>query len=165
MTTAGHLRHLIPRRWDEAEVAAWWEASERRDAAAAGENTFAGCIVLLLSGMLLRFKNDLDATVDEWSTAGTLLGGHSVGELVVAAANGFRHDDEWRKTHPPTAQQARSQAVIKEALGPPASSLGRYPGRCAEVVAALAGGDGAEGLARAVLGFGRALVERRLARS
>lgn len=159
----GNARDRFPIRWDEAEVSAWRDAGEREGAAEVGTNTFAGCIVLLVSGMLLRFKDDLDATADEWRTAGTMLGGHSVGELVVAAANGFRHDDEWRKTRPPTPQQARSQTVIEAALGPRASPLGYYPGRCAEVVSALAGGDGLEGLARAVLGFGRAIVQKRQA--
>ena len=115
-------------------------SSDRRGAASYGEATYAGSLVMLLSGMLLRFKDDIEVSEDDWRGAGPLMNGISVGQLLVAAANGMRHQDEWNKTRPAKPQQRRSQDVLALALPPRGPRLNRAPGRCPEVLAALSGG-------------------------
>lgn len=49
-----------------------------------------------------------------------LYGGHSVGQGVIAAANSFRHMDEWRRSRNAdgfTKQQLNSITVLTAALG------------------------------------------------
>ena len=75
----------------------------------------AGAIMVVLSNMLQRYKDDLKATNPKWEGIGTQFNGHSFGEVVVAAANNFRHHDEWARTRPPTPQQQKSIAVIEAA--------------------------------------------------
>jgi hypothetical protein len=92
--------------------------------------------MIVLSGALLRFKNDIDGN-GEWNRTEPCFNTHSVGAIIVAAADGFRHADEWAKTHPPTKKQKPSQDIIKGAL----SGL---PGRdelCVEVIRLLSEGD------------------------
>jgi hypothetical protein len=97
---------------------------------------------MLLSGSLLRFKDDIDAIQDDWRRAAPLFNECSFGQVIVAAANGFRHDDEWAKTRPSKPQQRASQDILIRALQRDPTSLERTPGRCAEVLNMLShGGD------------------------
>jgi hypothetical protein len=96
--------------------------------------------MIVLSGVLLRFKNDIDARTD-WSSTGPFFNTHSLGAIIEAAANGFRHADEWAKTRPPTAQQRSSQDIINGALSGRPLPGERSPGRCVEVLQLLSGGD------------------------
>ena len=118
------------------------EVIDEQGAAEYGYATYAGCVVLLLSGSLLRFKNDIEGTATDWNKAAPLFNGCSVGQVIVAAANGFRHDDEWTKTRPSTPKQRASQKVLATALRGTLANHGRAPGRCPEVLDMLSrGGD------------------------
>lgn len=60
---------------DAEFIAAFHEIIDEQGAAEYGFATYAGCVVLLLSGSLLRFKNDLDATRDDWANSPPTLTG------------------------------------------------------------------------------------------
>jgi hypothetical protein len=53
-----------------------------------GYVTYAGSLVMLLSGSLSRFRDDIEAKGDDWTKAAPLFNGCSLGEVIVAAANG-----------------------------------------------------------------------------
>jgi hypothetical protein len=57
-----------------------------------GAATYGGCVVLVLGGALLRLRNDLDAE-REWNATEPSFNSCSLGAIVVASANGFRHAD------------------------------------------------------------------------
>lgn len=126
-----------------------------------GFATYAGCIVLILSGSLLRFRDDLDAKGDHWTKPGPLFNAHSLGQVIVAAANGYRHDDEWSKTNLPTPQQMASQEVLARSLAGNVTSQPRAPGRCTEVLEMLSGGKGFDGLAANLFTFVHNVALRR----
>ena len=125
-----------------------------------GFATYGGCVALLLAGSLLRFKDDLGAKGDDWNKAAPLFGGWSFGQVIVAAANGFRHDDEWSKTRPPTPQQKASQDVLSTSLSGRTPPKERAPGRCDEVLALLSQGRGFEGLATNLFSFAHNVAVR-----
>jgi hypothetical protein len=106
-----------------------------------GAITYSGCLMIVLSGGLLRLKDDLGATANEWKTTGPLFNSRSVGSIVVASANGFRHADEWAKTQSPTKKQRASQDVLNGVLGSCPLTEGKSPGRCAEVLQLLSSGE------------------------
>lgn len=140
---------------------AWHSHYDEEGAAVSGQALYAGCIVMLASNALLRFWDDLDRPEGPWRNCRRQTGGRSVGEILIASANGFRHGDEWAKTRPLTPQQRRSAEVLISALGAPDSSqLGTAPpGRCLDVIRLLAHADGIYGFNRAMLGFAHDVAE------
>ncbi len=126
---------------DEELITAYHTVIDEQGAAQYGQATYAGCVILLLSGLMRRFKDDVEATEDDWTKAAPLFNGYSVGQLLVASANGFRHEDEWAKTRQPTTRQQASQTALAKALGGIGSALERKPGRCSDVLDLLSGGD------------------------
>jgi hypothetical protein len=73
----------------------------------------------VLSGLLQSFKDDMDATKDDWDKSAPLIQGCSVGMILAASANNFRHIDEWIKSESPTAQQLASIRVLAAAFCEP----------------------------------------------
>ncbi|MCG2642435.1 MULTISPECIES: hypothetical protein [Bradyrhizobium] len=131
---------------------------DQQAAAVFGAGIYAGSLMLMLSTVLLRLRDDIEGKRC-WSTVGPSINGHSIGAIVEAGANGFRHADEWAKTRPPTAQQKRSQDIIEGALhGRPQPNEGS-PGACVELLAVLSGGT-FEGLATNVFTFAHNLAVR-----
>ena len=126
-----------------------------------GFTTYGGCIALLLAGSLLRFRDDVEAKGDDWNKAAPLFDGCSFGQVIVAAANGFRHDDEWSKTRPPTPQQKASQDVLSAALKGRTPPNERAPGRCDEVLSLLSQDRGFDGLAANLFAFAHNVALRR----
>lgn len=129
---------------------------------------YAGTIMVVLDNLLQRFKSDLKATWDDWGKCGPLIEGHSIGSIIRAAANNFRHHDEWARTDPPDTKQWPSipviAAVLKQAIAPDGA---RHPFRqnvCPDVVAALSAGS-FEQLNRNFFAFATCMVERRAASS
>jgi hypothetical protein len=121
-------------------AAAFNAIREDQGVATFGAATYSGCLMIVLSGALLRFKDDNDAK-DEWDRTEPCFNTHSVGAIIAAAANGFRHADEWAKTRPPTKRQKASQDIINGALSGLPAPDELSPGRCAEVIHLLSGGD------------------------
>ena len=105
----------------------------------------AGAIMVVLSNMLLRYKEDLKATNPKWEGIGPQFRGYSFGEVVAAAANNFRHYDEWARTQTPNAQQKKSIDVIEAALNYTViSSALVVPWRrnaCADLIKVIGGSD------------------------
>ncbi|MGO4508018.1 hypothetical protein AB4Z51_13450 [Bradyrhizobium sp. 2TAF36] len=129
---------------------------DRQAAAVFGAGIYAGSLMLMLSNVLLRLRDDIEGK-KQWTTVGPFFNGHSVGAIIEASANGFRHSDEWAKTQPPTTQQKRSQDIIEGALhGRPQPDEGS-PGACVELLAVLSGGT-FEGLASNVFAFAHNLA-------
>jgi hypothetical protein len=82
-----------------------------------GAAACAGAIMVVLSNLLVRYRSDLSTTNPKWEGIDPQFGGYSFGEVVVAAANNFRHHDEWARTRRPNPKQKRSIDVIVGALG------------------------------------------------
>jgi hypothetical protein len=101
---------------------------ELRDEKAANElggTAYAGAIVLVLTGLLQAFKDDMDATWDDWNRSGPLIENCSVGAVLAASANNFRHNDEWLKDRgDPTDKQLRSICILAAALRKPIAANG-----------------------------------------
>lgn len=105
---------------EDQAIQRYHELNDAEAAAQLGYQTYAGAIIIVVNGLLGRFGDDLDATAQEWNGTLPLTGGLSVGAILVAAANSFRHQDEWAKTHPASPQQLKSMRVLASALGEPA---------------------------------------------
>lgn len=99
-------------RVDPEPVKAFRAVSDEQGIAEFGLATYGGCLVFLLRSSLQRFKVDIDATQDEWTKASPLFNGCSLGQVIVAAANGFRHEDELATARPST----RSRKLPKKYL-------------------------------------------------
>jgi hypothetical protein len=110
-----------------------------------GAAACAGAIMVMLSNLLLRYKNDLKATSPKWKRIGPLVGGCSFGDIVVAGANNFRHHDEWARTNTPTGQQQPSIDILEAALNYTVTSpLIDPPSRrnaCADLLSAVSQDD------------------------
>ncbi|MGH7812419.1 MAG: hypothetical protein ACREQI_00245 [Candidatus Binataceae bacterium] len=119
---------------------------------------YAGAIMVVLSNLLLRFGNDLKATDEDWKKSDPLVGGYSVGSVIRAAANSFRHHDEWARTNPPTPQQLPSIEVIASTLNEPTTRI--RSNACPEVIQALSGGS-YDQLNRNFFTFANNMVARR----
>jgi len=151
--------HRIP---SGAFGAALHDVWDRQAAAAMGAGIYAGSLMLMLSTVLLRLRDDIQGK-EQWTTVGPFFNGHSVGAIIEAGANGFRHADEWAKTRPPTTQQKRSQNIIEGALHGRPEPDESSPGACVELMALLSGGT-FEGVASNVFAFAHNLaVEARAA--
>lgn len=126
-----------------------------------GPEACAGAVMVVLQNLLRREWKDLDVSDDTWRTAGENIDGHSFGAVVEAAANNFRHSDEWARTHPPTQQQQKSIDVLNDVLrngAPPSPIPFHVRGNvCPEVLTAL-GGDSFEKLMDRFFAYVRALA-------
>ena len=60
-----------------------------------GAAVCAGAVMVVLSNLLQRYKKNLRAETLNWDAIEPVLGGCSFGQIVIAAANNFRHHDEW----------------------------------------------------------------------
>ncbi len=110
-----------------------------------GEMACAGAIMVVLNNLLIRFKKDLDATNNDWNKGAPLIEECSFGSVVTAAANNFRHHDEWARHDAPNEKQMKSIRVIAAVLKEPIRTNGKgHPFRrnvCPELVEALSGGN------------------------
>jgi hypothetical protein len=128
-----------------------------------GANTYAGCLLIALSNALRRFKSDI-AAGEAWRSAPPSFNGYSVGRIIVAAANGYRHEDEWAKAREMDDRQRRSREVITGALAAQIAPNEGTGARCVEIVQLLSQGD-YEVLANNVLGFAHNVALTEQARS
>ena len=133
-----------------------------------GASTYAGAVVLVLNGLLQEFRNQVKGR-DEWNNSEPLFGGRSVGAILAASANNFRHNEEWqRDSGHPKDIQLPSIKVLAAALQEPIAcdgadhQLGRHV--CLEVLQLLSDGS-FETLSRNVFAFAVSVVKRREASS
>jgi hypothetical protein len=107
-----------------------------------GGATCAGAIMVVLNNLLQRYKTDLRELNPKWGGIGPQFNGYSLGEVIEAASNNFRHHDEWARAKEPTKQQMKSIPVLKAALGYARLSAAAPPWRrnaCADLVAVVIG--------------------------
>lgn len=133
------------------------------DATELGREIYAGAIVMVLNNLLQRFKRDLRADDGVWRDTGPFFGGASFGSVLAAAANNFRHHDEWARTEPPSAQQLNSIKIIAAALQRPVAMDGKHhPFRdnvCCSLLRVLSDGDN-QRLNRNIFAFAAGLAAR-----
>jgi hypothetical protein len=154
---AGCYRPMASPAYQEA----WQAHYDEEGTAQSGRDVYPGCIVLMASYALGRFRDDIGCTSVDWKSSGPLFGGRSVGEILTASANGVRHQDEWLKTRTHTPQQLNSIQVLKDALGEPAATSVVYSaGRCEQVLDLLGQGRGFDGLTSSMFLFAHDIAQR-----
>jgi hypothetical protein len=134
----GILGLLFASNWSRESVRQYHSKNDEIGANEFGEAACAGTLFVILNNLLSRFKNDAQTSRDRWNEGGPFINGVSLGAVVSAAANNFRHHDEWRRSKPPTQQQLSSMNVLLETLG-----LGPQLIReniCPKILKAMSGG-------------------------
>lgn len=129
-----------------------------------GHRTYAGCVVLTLSGLLQQFKADIGAKEDEWFQSAPIHHSHSFGQVIVAAANGVRHVDEWEAARIPTEQQRASMWVLESALRKQSVSRHHVRDVPAAALDVLSNGGDFEHLAASLFAFADNVAVKRNAR-
>jgi hypothetical protein len=81
-----------------------------------GRGVAAGAVMVMLGNMLARFCDDLGLKGPLGKHGPPAFAGHSIGAVVQAAANNFRHHDEWARTKRPKDQQLISMICLIEVL-------------------------------------------------
>lgn len=157
------LNEIAPRVTSDSDaLERWHKIHHELGVEEYGPEAYAGAIMVVLDALLRREWADLNKP-PTWDTAGNLLSGQSFGAVVEAAANNFRHFDEWAATVDAIPQQLKSMTVLAAVLGSTLDRTGkRHPIRsnvCPEVIIALSSAkfeilmDGFFGYARALAGL------------
>jgi hypothetical protein len=136
---------------ERPSVSAQW-CFETTDAIAAlhtGADVYAGAVISVLDGLLRLFRDNIfkdskkASGGEEWDKSGPLIWGCSIGAIIIATANNFRHNNEWeRDKWDPTPLQVRSIKVLAAALREPDGAnhkLGRDV--CREILQLLSDGS------------------------
>jgi hypothetical protein len=109
-----------------------------------GANTFAGSLLIALGNALQRFRADVEDR-SGWDTAWPTFGRYSLGNVMIAAANGYRHENEWSNQLASkgklTGQQKASHDVIVGALAGQSISEISGPARIPEILRLLSNGE------------------------
>jgi hypothetical protein len=114
----------------------------------------------VLSQLLDTFRTDLDVSWDKWNAGEPSVHGCSVGQIITAAANSFRHADEWKRARFAkryTKEQRRSMNVLNSVLGISFEVRHADEEPCELVCDLLSAGDFVQ-LARNVLTFANNLA-------
>lgn len=147
------------------QLAAYHATNDAIYASEIGTAALAGSLVLLTATLLGRFKADASATLADWNEAGPRIRGHSIGRIVWAAGNAFRHTDEWaeaRHSGTFTGQQRASMDILRDVLRPdPVDILDRPEW---EVALDIVSGGSLDGLTANVLRFADDVAVRLRAR-
>jgi hypothetical protein len=103
------------------QLAAYHAANDALMAGGIGCGSLSGSLVLLIATFLGRFRADVQATEAEWKFGLPQIGEQSIGRIVWAAANAFRHVDDWAEARHKGAFEGRQKAsmsVLRAALNP-----------------------------------------------
>jgi hypothetical protein len=111
------MSRLFATSWSAGTISEYHATNDLIGANEIGEAACAGAFFVILNNLLMRFKYDLRVPQERWVRGEPLMGGASFGALVTAAANNFRHHDEWRRAKRLTRQQRESVKVLQPALG------------------------------------------------
>jgi hypothetical protein len=161
LTYEAMIASLLARKPLDKETAAdFLELQEAIGANTDGPGNAAGGIAVAINNLLRREWVDLGKPVS-WETAGSRIAGHSFGRVIEAAANNFRHSDEWARAVVPNPQQLDSIRVIAGVFGASLAPDGaRHPFRtnvCPKLLLVASGGS-FEGLMDKTFDFARALA-------
>ena len=107
---------LSATNWSGDAVRQYHYVNDQIGASEFGGAACAGALFVMLNNILSRFKNDLKITQERWAACAPLFHRVSVGSLVGAAANNFRHYDEWRRAKKLSQKQLSSIRIISRAL-------------------------------------------------
>jgi hypothetical protein len=83
-----------------------------------GAAACAGAVMVVLNNLLQRYKKDLHAETLSWDTIEPVFGGCSFGQIVVAAANNFRHYDECCRCRCPRVRAPDAFSRSPRSCGP-----------------------------------------------
>ncbi len=125
----------------------------------------AGSLIIVVGSLLGRFKDDLNVSPADWNAGTPHYAKHSFGQVVTAAANSFRHADEWKKAlfaKNTADKQQRSMDVLKTALGLQAEHA---LDNSSEAVLDLIGTQNFDELAKSALTFANGLALQAEARA
>ena len=145
-----------------AQIEKYHEANDKVGAARLALQSYAGAIVLVLNGLLLALRDDLQCSQQDWQSAGSIIGGYPIGPFLEAAANNFRHVDEWTKTRKPNHRQLASIRVLEAAFGKKFRDISgsrRNPNIAPEALELLADGE-FENVSRKFFAFANDLAAR-----
>jgi hypothetical protein len=149
---------------DEDSIAKYHQLNDEIGANELASSAYAAAVVLVLTALLLRFRDDLNATADDWDKSAPLIHGCSVGSVLAASANNFRHNDEWAKTRHPTNRQLASIRILAAAFQEPIALHGsghRFSRDiCPETLELLSGGS-FERLSSNVFTFANNMAQQR----
>jgi hypothetical protein len=115
---------------------------DQGDAHVFAASIYAAAVVLVLANLLLRFLADLKLKCDEAEKIAAEFDGHSFFAVVRAAANNFRHHEEWTKAKRLDARQKHSITILADVLSrrlPHSAIEARSRNVCAEVLNVLSG--------------------------
>lgn len=90
-------------------------------------DTFAGAIVSVLHGMLSEYWLSSSGTKDRWKRAGTSVAGYSIGQILTAALDNFRHFEQWDCEKPADLLKRRSVKVLCAVLGLDGKKTSKHP--------------------------------------
>jgi hypothetical protein len=133
------LETVFAANWSANSLKQYHSKNEEIGANEIGEAACAGALFVILSNILSRFRNDTRASQELWAKGEPLINGVSLGILIRAAANNFRHYDEWRSASAPTAQQLASMEVLLKALTMPPQIIRENV--CPKVIKIISNGD------------------------
>lgn len=142
--------------------AAWDAHWDEEATAQSGRDVFPASIMLLAASALKRFRDDLELKPknDLWRFGGELNSGHSVGDIIIASANGVRHQDEWLKSSTLNDQQRASKDILDDVLvqNMVRNTEAYSTGRCEEILQILGNGDGLEGFTETIFNFAHSVA-------
>lgn len=148
----------------EMDPAAFHRATDQHGAAEVARGTYAGALVIIIDKMLRSFKDDIVATDDEWKRSAPLVNGPSLGQILQASANNFRHNEEWARARPPSERQLKSikilSAAFQETIAPDGRGHKFAREICPETLQLISDGDFAL-LESAVFAFANNLMALR----
>lgn len=138
--------------------------SDERGAQSIGQDACAGSILVILNNLLKALQKDLAASDDLFNGVGELNHGKSFGHVVFAAANNFRHCDEWTeewvRAKQFTGKKVKSVQVLAAVLGRTPEEYRFLSGNvCSEVLAVLSRKDYRQ-LTRKLFRFAKELSEQ-----
>jgi hypothetical protein len=120
----------------------------------------AGTVLVIVNTILEGLRDDIDGE-QYWSVVPPLINGYSLGQIIKAGSNNFRHYDEWTlqwvKEKNFTDQQNRSAKVIMKILGETEPRM-VSTNVCGKLLVALCNGE-YEKLESLVFSFAKGLVE------
>jgi hypothetical protein len=149
---------LVGSGWASSAVGEYHSTNDLIGANEIGEAVCAGAFFVILNNLLMRFRYDTGAAEDEWSGCDPLTGGASFGAIVSAAANNFRHHDEWRRAVNPTPKQLASMKVLSPVLGLGVGIIRENV--CAKMLSVLSGGE-YDQLCRTLFDFAKNITAKR----
>jgi len=85
--------HFLP----STDVPLYHAANDAIGATEVSRSALAGSLMIVVGSLLGRFKDDLNVSSANWNAGTPSYAAHSFGQVVMAAANSFRHADEWKK--------------------------------------------------------------------